>query len=527
MMRMARLTLGAVVVGLAVTVGCFFTNNLDDSLTGQGGATTSTGGTGGNPPCSTTLPCEDDKNPCTKDECKDGFCLHTPQTMARGPASTECITIACVNGASSTPTIHDGAACGMQLKCNAAGQCAGCMDVSACPMPPDCQAVFCVSTVCEVKSAPMDTLPKNVTNTPNDCKRPICDGNGGVTFAPDDGDKPLDDNNPCTDQACVMAAPMYPSSMMGAPCLLTTNASAKVCDGSGLCVECVAGAQCTTGMKPSCDMATHTCISCSDGKQNGGETGVDCGGTCPKCNGETCGTTGECKNNVCADGFCCDKDCSATCNACNVPGKAGQCTPVTKGLEDLGCTGAGNACSGVGACTGGIAKKKAGAICSDNNECYTDACNGVCRLPEFAPCAENGECASLRCLAKACTGCSLDTHCASNKCSMVTGRCLIAGGGVCSVDIDCAVMNCDNATHLCGKASGAGNVCNADADCSSRYCDGATTDCTSCTTAMQVANCASDVCKSGNCLLISGSPCTADGQCVTNKCSTAFPSKCQ
>ena len=47
--------------------------------------------------------------------------------------------------------------------------------------------------------------------TPGDCKNEVCDGNGKVTPVPDDADVPLDDGNPCTDEACSAGAPS-PSS---------------------------------------------------------------------------------------------------------------------------------------------------------------------------------------------------------------------------------------------------------------------------------------------------------------------------
>lgn len=41
---------------------------------------------------------------------------------------------------------------------------------------------------------------------------------------------------------------------------------------------------------------------CTDGVQNGNETGVDCGTSCPlKCDGEPCLFDSECKNNYCGN----------------------------------------------------------------------------------------------------------------------------------------------------------------------------------------------------------------------------------
>ena len=40
--------------------------------------------------------------------------------------------------------------------------------------------------------------------------------------------------------------------------------------------------------------------TCTDGIQNGGETGIDCGGSCPlKCDSESCAHDADCQNNFC------------------------------------------------------------------------------------------------------------------------------------------------------------------------------------------------------------------------------------
>jgi len=44
--------------------------------------------------------------------------------------------------------------------------------------------------------------------------------------------------------------------------------------------------------------------SCSDGVQNGAETGVDCGGACLACNGDACASNGDCTSGSCVDSIC-------------------------------------------------------------------------------------------------------------------------------------------------------------------------------------------------------------------------------
>ncbi len=533
-MRHSFLAIAFFAAGAGVAVlnaaSCFPFGYESNGAGGKGGASSTTatvgtggsGGSGGQVPCSPTVPCPDDKNPCTTEACKSGFCAYTALNVPAGPESTECVTIACVNGASTLPVIHENATCGMGLKCNAAGQCAGCMNATECPAPPDCQTVSCVATVCTLGPAPKGTPSVKVINSPNDCKKPVCDGTSGVEFADDNTDLPIADTNPCTDPVCIMGAPMYPPSAAGKACISATNNKAKVCDGMGACVECTANAACTMGMTPSCDLVTHTCISCSDGLQNGAETGKDCGGLCPKCIGDPCGQGAECRSLTCSDAVCCDAACIGSCVACDLPGEVGKCSPVPKGLGDVQCIGGIKACDGSGICASGVTGK-AGAGCVNDGDCYSSACNGVCRLANFAPCIEDAECASLHCKANVCTACSFAGDCASSQCT--AGRCLNPGGGICNDNSDCADGTCDTTTHLCGKSLGA--TCLNGSDCATHYCN-AMNKCAACSVATQATDCASQLCDAvGSCLLLKDAPCTADPQCASGTCNKTFPSRCQ
>jgi hypothetical protein len=45
--------------------------------------------------------------------------------------------------------------------------------------------------------------------------------------------------------------------------------------------------------------------TCKDGRQNGSETDVDCGGSCPRCRaGKSCETRDDCTTALCVDGAC-------------------------------------------------------------------------------------------------------------------------------------------------------------------------------------------------------------------------------
>ncbi len=74
------------------------------------------------------------------------------------------------------------------------------------------------------------------------------------------------------------------------------------CDGAGQCVECLVDADCDSGV---CQAGVCADAGCGDGKKNGGESDVDCGGPCGGCEvGEGCGAPADCLSGVCTGGKC-------------------------------------------------------------------------------------------------------------------------------------------------------------------------------------------------------------------------------
>ena len=82
--------------------------------------------------------------------------------------------------------------------------------------------------------------------------------------------------------------------------LCTHNSDCKsgVCGNNNHC----SGKDC---ISTRCPLESKWIVSaprCTDGVQNGNETGVDCGGSCPlKCDGEPCLFDSECKTKSCRD----------------------------------------------------------------------------------------------------------------------------------------------------------------------------------------------------------------------------------
>jgi hypothetical protein len=80
-------------------------------------------------------------------------------------------------------------------------------------------------------------------------------------------------------------------------------------------------------------------------------------------NGSPCSAPSECLSGACADGVCCNGDCTG-CEACDLAGSEGVCSPQPAGAEDEGCPGV---CDGQRNCATG-APRWGLAVGSDGDE---------------------------------------------------------------------------------------------------------------------------------------------------------------
>lgn len=161
----------------------------------------------------------------------------------------------------------------------------------------------------------------------------------------------------------------------------------------------------------------------------------DTGGNCKAKRGQTCkSVAGGCVGGtMCApDGYCCDTGCTGSCQACDISGKQGTCSPVTMGGPHTGHT----ACnSDGGSCGGSCSGKSDGtcnyptASCGPASTCSADksavipqsTCNnGSCPTPTAKTCGGNLVCASAMCKATCSSDgdCLNGTVCNSGACGM-------------------------------------------------------------------------------------------------------------
>lgn len=167
--------------------------------------------------------------------------------------------------------------------------------------------------------------------------------------------------------------------------------------------------------------------------------------------GLACGCHDECDSGSCVDGVCCSGKCDGTCQACNVPGKMGTCSPIPAGMSPVV----------VGQC-----KRDDVATCGFDGTCDG---NGACRrYPDGTTC-DKGVCDgatiknSKACKAGKCETGS-NTVCSPFACNADNVQCFTE----CQADNQCAPgQQCKNGS--CGKKN-LGAKCDTAAQCESGFC---------------------------------------------------------
>jgi formylglycine-generating enzyme len=150
-------------------------------------------------------------------------------------------TMGVAGSSGSSSGMGEGGASGAPGTCTSAGQCPSMT----------CMLASCPSGTCEY--APLldgEQVPGG--QTPNDCKKIVCDGSGATRVEMDPLDLPESDGHPCTDEVCDGPTPSTSFVEAGRTC-----DTASVCTGKGVCADCVPGdVRCqpgAAGVQETCD----------------------------------------------------------------------------------------------------------------------------------------------------------------------------------------------------------------------------------------------------------------------------------
>lgn len=328
-------------------------------------------------------------------------------------------------------------------------------------------------------------------------ERDACDTDGGVCGGQCDGEER---------QQC--AYPTAAISCRDADCAEGVATLQASCDGDGACMplmtqEC---GQYACG-KEMCLGDCHVDGDCASGNHcQAGICEID------QIDGKVCSRDGECGSGECVDGICCDTACEGQCEACNLPGDEGTCSPAVGrpvGERDA-CESDGSNCAGE--CDGKLRDRCAypdaevdcrEPSCTDGIAITAGVCqgNGSCQIEQKFSCG-NFDCGETKCEGN----CEGDSQCADNA---------FCAAGVCTPKLELAV------------------ACNDDDECATGHCADGVCCGTACVGQCEACNLEG---SEGSCDPVSGQPrgdraaCESDGSACAGTCdgtkreACAYPS---
>ena len=313
-----------------------------------GGQQCATGETNGkcNPGSSCTAPSD-----CASGVCGDNdICL--PSTCSNGeqdgdetgpdcggscpkcvgdPCSRDehCVTNYCKSSACAAPSCTDKQKNGTETGADCGGDCSPCPVGEGCEGDDDCKTGRCEGGTCADLPATCNDGEKNGKESDTDCGGSDCGACALEQNCKKDGDCL---SNYCKFGVCKEATCMDKAQNQGET---DEDCGGENCPACALGEGCKGNRDCKSGR-----CSSGTCASCEDGKKNGGEAGVDCGGPCKRCpSGQSCNTGSDCATGRCEGGKCASctdgrqsgsengVDCGGPCRCCT-PNRCGSCGPL-------------------------------------------------------------------------------------------------------------------------------------------------------------------------------------------------------
>ena len=392
--------------------------------------------------------------------------------------------------------------------------CDACDDAEACIIDGDCASGSCVGETGSKVCVSCSNGEQDGTESGEDCGGAQCDRTCSV------GDFCFN-NDDCSSNRCSRQSPPAGTCLSPTPdvtCADGAQGEQETCeDGGG--VECVAvgqlcaddascarGADCTSGL-----CYEEVCVSCSNGAQDGDETGEDCGGaTCSPCDdGLACSTNDDCTSGSCIASLCvscsnevmdgdevamdcgfqaCGVGCAtdATCvvnadclsgncvagspsSTCRRPAPDATCADGVQGELETCVDGGGAECVGVGQlCSAATALSCTATTGASEDE--ATACGEVTELDDDTACVALTNCAYTADAAG--EACVRGSDCESGSCREEV--CISCTNGVKDgdeSDVDCGGATCEGCGEECNNPGFISNCrCGLESDCRSGHC---------------------------------------------------------
>jgi hypothetical protein len=169
-----------------------------------------------------------------------------------------------------------------------------------------------------------------------------------------------------------------------------------------------------------------------------------------KPNSATCTIGGECNSGVCAQGFCCDRDCSGTCQSCALAGTVGVCSLVPAGgapaVASQCPAAAVSTCGNDGTCNGSGGCR----LFASGTQCVAGSCNTGATSVQPRLCNGTGTCQTST--TGTCPGgfnCNTGANVCRSTCTIPSQATDCAGPNVCTGNI-CGVLRLQ---YLCADTN--------------------------------------------------------------------------
>jgi len=433
---------------------------------------------------------------CTSGFCTDGVCCAVGScgvgrscSAGTGTLKGVCVSLngtacsadaECASGVCADGVCCDTACNGSCEACNKSGSVGKCVPIVGNPLTghPACTGTSTDSD-CAARCDGTDGKSCKYPGTTASCGTPSCGGGIEKQVSTCDGAgtcKPA--SKTCSPYVCgptACLASCTKNEDCGAGNYCKTGACVKV---EGLGKACSAAAECSSGF--CADGVCCATASCGEGSSCADALSTT-PGTCLKKKGVACTKADECATGRCVDGLCCDLACNGQCEACDVTGSEGTCTPVVgapHGVDRTACDTLDAKDCAKAQCDGKTRDKCAGFVNAGTTSCGMASCTTDKRFQAVGACDGAGKCAMPEpknctpygCDAAASTGCkstcATDDDCAADfKCE--GGACI--QGAKCSDDrsqsIDKAGVGKDCKPYRCGSDGKCATSCATSDDC--------------------------------------------------------------